>query len=185
MDLKNSMLLANMMSNDILYNPILDGSEDIHTISGLTAPYISNNTLIGGGGYLTKGWKNVDKWKLTFTGTCQNLSSIALFLPNVDQRDYNNFTITSGMSIYAYSNVREIEDFYLFHNLPANQHMDAYWVDVTFEKIDTTTLNVKVGSLEKSYNWSVLSSTNIMCIGVDYWSTNSHGNLKNILVKKI
>ena len=61
MNLKNSMLMANMLGkkDNILYKPLLDGTEQITTMQNQNSPYISNNCLCnyienskGGSGYL-------------------------------------------------------------------------------------------------------------------------------------
>ena len=112
-----SMLLGMMMSSgsggggsNILYQPTLDGTEQITTMSGQNSPYITNNTLTGqisgqkgGSGYLTQGWDNTGLWKLNLNGFISNSGGGIIIAMGTTQRDYNLVMIDASGSLWRYN----------------------------------------------------------------------------------
>lgn len=171
--------------SNILYAPSLDGTEQITTMSGQTSPVITNNTFSGGSGFLSDGWNNSGLWKLTFEAKSSQSNSncgAGIFLPTMTTRDQNCAKVTSAcyVSIYANSSTVVANDSY-FYNYSYRMYN---WLPITIEKTSNTTIEISIGTGQKTYTWSVLSSTSKMCIGVDTWSSNAC-SIRNILVVSV
>lgn len=173
-------------SSNILYQPSLDGTEAITTMSGQDTPIITNNMLAGGSGYLTQGWDNTGLWKLTFKAYSTSSSTvinngIIICPPSATQRNQNEFLITNGGSIYIYSNGSNV-----LHDRTVENIISCYqtWTEYTITKTSPTTINISNGTSQVNITWNALSSYNKICIGVDKWSTDYIG-IKDISVTKI
>ena len=172
--------------SNILYQPLLDGTEQITTLQGQTSPTISNNTLTGGSGYLTQGWDNSGLWQLTLEayGNKSGSGDVVAFIlcpPTTTSRDYNEFMVTEGGVVYIYTNGSGVYDTQLQGALTFH----GSWTDtITITKTSSTNINIKYQTYEANYTWSELANYSRICIGIDKWSSY-YASIKNILVIKV
>ena len=180
--IKNKYYYIKSSNNIIIYQPSLDGTEQITTMSGQTTPTISNNTLVGGSGYLTQGWDNTGLWKLEFeaTGTSEG-NGIVLHVGTTSIRDYNLIQLTNQSSVYIYtgSSTTTVDDRY-FPNQSSQNMLEYGWQKVTYEKINSTQIKITINGYSKTFTWSLLANYNTINIGVDSWGGTAQ--LKNIIV---
>ena len=170
-------------SDNILYQPKLDGTEAITTMSGQTTPTISNNTLVGGSGYLTQGWDNTGLWKLQFEATADANSGngIMLHAGTTNTRDYDLVCLTGDSAVYIYSNgsTTTVDDRY-FPNQSSQNKLDSGWKTVEIEKISSNQIKITINGYSKTWTFPAMATYNIMQIGVDSWGGTAQ--LKNIVV---
>lgn len=171
-------------SGNILYEPSLDGTEQITTLSGQTSPTISDNQLIGGSGYLSEGWDNSGLWELTFRAYATNINTIdtgiILCPPTATSRDENEYMITNGGSMYIYENSTQVG-----YDTTLQSILDTYhsWTEYTIRKIASDTLRIYWEQGYVDIVWEALASYDRICIGVDKWSDNSM-KIEQIKVEK-
>ena len=159
----------------ILYQPALNGTEPITTMSNQNSPTITNNTLTGytssgngGSGYLSEGWDNTGLWKLTFKGRLNTPSSGIILVCDSTQRDYNLINL-ARKDFYRYNGSSSTTFSYSPTLYSDTMH------DITITKTDSTTIKIKVdsGSEVTISGFTPLSQTDKCYIGVDSWSTGS------------
>lgn len=180
--IKNKYYYIKSSNNIIIYQPSLDGTEQITTMSGQTTPTISNNTLVGGSGYLTQGWDNTGLWKLSFTAKANSGDcGIILHVSSNNSRDNNLLQLTGNSAIYGYQNSSTvISDDRYFTEIDSNNLLTKGWQDITYEKTGATTIKISMNGYSHTINWTTLQSYNTINIGVDSWGGTAQ--LKNIVV---
>lgn len=182
MSVFRQLMMKSKQNNNILYQPKLDGSEQITTLSGQSSPYITNNILQYGSGYLTEGWDNTILWKLTFeaysTGFNNN-TGVFIILPTATNRDQDEVMMLQRGDVCVYANSILTDNFWDFNSAGVNIYDN--WTTIEIEKTGNTSLIMRISSTTKTFTWSKLSSTNKMCIGVDTWG-NDYSKIRNILV---
>lgn len=163
-------------SDNIIYQPSLDGTEQITVLSGDVS--IQNNILRGGSGYLSLGWDNTVSWELTFK--FRGVSTVAqggfyIIAPTMTERDVTEFLYTGDSRIYMYTNRSSNTSGYFM----ALGNITS-WEDIKFTKTGSNGLRLKIRNYETTLNWSALSSLSRVCIGVDSWG--GVFEIKDILV---
>lgn len=167
----------------IIYQPTLDGTENITTIATYT-PTITNNTLTNGCGYLTNGWNNTIDWELTFDYYTTGDNNGYLIIPKgTTQRDYK------GIQQWYCNQL----NFYVNGTKPTGYITDATscneWISVKITKIGYV-WTVYYNDVQKT-QWdtesyaSTVDSWTEMCIGLDKNSSSRYATIKNIVVKSI
>lgn len=174
---------GNFSGAKLLYNPVLDGTEQITTMTSQNSPYITQNTLtgnlsgqIGGSGYLSEGWSNSGLWELEFDGWCSQNSSGLLLALTTDTRDYNLFLIECSGTGYVYNGSSGSSQ----TGFPS---LTQTWRHIVIKKISSTSISVKVDTNTVNFtNFTALGSAPKCYIGVDAWATNQYAVIKNIYV---
>ena len=166
-----------------LYNPLLDGTENITTISSYT-PTISNNEMVNGCGYLTNGWDNTVDWELTFEYYTTGDNNGYLVIPqNTSQRDKN------GIQQWYYNQL----NFRVNGSSPSGNISNAtsgnQWVTVRVTKIDYVWTvyynNVLKTAWDTSSYKAIVDDWDVMCIGLDRNSNRYSAKIKNIKVNAL
>lgn len=173
--------------SNILYQPLLDGAEQITTMSGQKSPHIANNTLTGyinssesGSGYLSQGWDNTGLWELTFKGRITGEGSGIILVCDSTQRD-NNLINISATYLWRY-NGSSGSNYSYYPSVESSEMRD-----ITITKIDSTTITIKIDndSAGTISGFTPLSQTNRCYIGVDYWAFGAYAIISDILVTKV
>ena len=185
-------ILFDNFSDNILYAPLLNGTETVYTIpydvNGTSInfqPTISNNQLKDGAGYLSDGWDNTVNWELTFEYYVTGDNNGYLVIPQgTTSRDYNgvqqwrnkqlNFKVQGSSPSGNLSNA----------GLSTNT-----WNSVRITKVDyvwTVYYNdTQVTSWDSSSYSSIVDTWTTMCIGLDKNMSRNSAVIRNILVKEI
>ena len=167
----------------VLYNPSLSGSESITTIGSNVSPIISNNTLSGGCGYLTEGWSNSTKWKLTFTYNLLTDAAaiVPLIVKGTNQRDYNCIQLVNSDGLIVNTN----STYETYSGCEQPNYNTEYTATFTKTGSNTITFDLGTGGTA-SFTWSALSAAPYLCIGLDYLGGCSDcAYVKNIKVVQV
>ena len=159
---------------DYLYVPKLDGTESIYQMQGTTT--IANGEMSGGSGYLTTAFLNSNNWELSFDGKLTNAQcGFWIIKSDETQRDKNDILIIRS-TIYTHVNGSGSETT-LGRTLDTNYHhfkITKNGNNFTLVIDDLITVN---------FTWSLGTTLNDLCIGVDSWGGVS--TIKNIVVKPL
>ena len=178
--------------DNILYAPLLNGTETVYTIpydaNGTSInfqPIISNNQLKDGAGYLSDGWDNTVNWELTFeyytTGDHNGYTVIPL---GTDKRDYNGIQQWYNKQLNFYVNGDKptgyLDNASLRWNtwVSVNITKEDYIWKVYYDDILKTTFDLS------SYS-SIVDTWTTICIGVDRNMSRNSAVIRNIIVKEI
>lgn len=171
-------------TENILYNPNLDGTEAITTILTYT-PSISDGVLTNGCGYLTDGWDNTVDWELTFEYYVTGDNNGYLVIPQgTTSRDYNGVQQWQNKQL----------NFRVQGSSPSGNLSNAglstnTWNSVRITKVDyvwTVYYNdTQVTSWDSSSYSSIVDTWTTMCIGLDKNSSSRYASIRNIIVKEI
>ena len=186
----NWVVVANFGDN-ILYAPLLNGTETVYTIpydaDGTSInfqPIISNNQLKDGAGYLSDGWDNTVNWELTFEYYINGDNNGYLIIPKgTTSRDYNgiqqwynnqlNFRVNGSSPS---GNIRNATSTKQWINVKVTKV--GYVWKVYYNDILKTTWDAS------SYS-SIVDTWTTMCIGVDRNMSRNSAVIRNIIVKEI
>ena len=161
-----------------LFAPLLDGTDNIYTISGTTT--VTDGVMSGGSSYLTDGWDNTIDWQLTFEAyhNARDGQAWGLYAPNQTQRDYNvgKFMPPSYNKLYSYVNGSSSQDGN-FNGLTYGS-----WQSWTVTKIGNT-LTVQIGDNAPTTHTYRYSEYPTIHIGTDTWGNTM--KLRNIIVDPI
>lgn len=178
--------------DNILYAPLLNGTETVYTIpydaNGTSInfqPIISNNQLKDGAGYLSDGWDNTVNWELTFeyytTGDNNGYTVIPL---GTDKRDYNGIQQWYNKQLNFYVNGDKPTGYLDNASLRLNT-----WVSVKITKEDYIWKVYYDDILKTTFDLSSYSSIvdtwTTICIGVDRNMSRNSAVIRNIIVKEI
>ena len=178
--------------DNILYAPLLNGTETVYTIpydaNGTSInfqPIISNNQLKDGAGYLSDGWDNTVNWELTFeyytTGDNNGYTVIPL---GTDKRDYNGIQQWYNRQLNFYVNGDKPTGYLNDASLRLNT-----WVSVKITKEDYIWKVYSDDILKTTFDLSSYSSIvdtwTTICIGVDRNMSRNSAVIRNIIVKEI
>ena len=178
--------------DNILYAPLLNGTETVYTISydvnGTSInfqPIISNNQLKDGAGYLSDGWDNTVNWELTFeyyiTGDNNGYTVIPL---GTDKRDYNGIQQWYNRQLNFYVNGDKPTGYLYNASLRLNT-----WVSVKITKEDYIWKvyydNILKTTFDLSSYSSIVDTWTTICIGVDRNMSRNSAVIRNIIVKEI
>lgn len=171
-------------TENILYNPNLDGTEAITTILTYT-PSISDGVLTNGCGYLTDGWDTTVDWELTFEYYVTGDNNGYLVIPQgTTSRDYNGVQQWQNKQL----------NFRVQGSSPSGNLSNAglstnTWNSVRITKVDyvwTVYYNdTQVTSWDSSSYSSIVDTWTTMCIGLDKNSSSRYASIRNIIVKEI
>lgn len=154
--------------------PKLDGTETIHQVQGTTT--ITNHELGGGSGYLTTAFPNSNNWELSFDGKLTNAQcGFWIIKSDETQRDKNDILIIRS-TVYTHVSGTgnstgigtTLDTNYHHFKLTKNGNNFTLVID------DSRTVN---------FTWSLATTLNDLCIGVDSWGGVS--TIKNIVVKPL
>ena len=187
------MMMSNSGGDNILYAPVLDGSEAITTITGQNSPKILNNTFTGqttsgngGCGYLSLGWDNTVNWELNckgywYEGNC----GICIYDGIYTSRDRACLKLTNA-ELWVYT-----DNGGGIRHSPCFPQMYA-WNDITITKINSTKVQVKItyfgtSKLNQTVTWNDLALHDKVFIGVDTWGAGNtyYSSVKDIVVTKV
>ena len=186
----NWVVVENFGDN-ILYAPLLNGTETVYTIpyeaNGTSInfqPIISNNQLKDGAGYLSDGWDNTVNWELTFEYYTTGDNNGYLIIPKgTNSRDYNgiqqwysnqlNFRVNGSSPS---GNIRNATSTKQWINVKVTKV--GYVWKVYYNDILKTTWDAS------SYS-SIVDTWTTMCIGVDRNMSRNSAVIRNIIVKEI
>lgn len=185
----NQLMMRKKDSSNIIYAPILDGTEQITTMQGQLSPTITNHTLVGGCGYLSLGWENIGLWELSFqaySNCSTNETGTGIILcPNTDiSRDINCFKILNSGGLRSYTNgTNVIRD----DSLAGQASCCQRWINIKITRTSPNTIDIVFDIDEnthytKTLTWNSLSSFSTICIGVDSWVSGKEMSIKNIKV---
>ena len=178
--------------DNILYAPLLNGTETVYTIpydaNGTSInfqPIISNNQLKDGAGYLSDGWDNTVNWELTFeyytTGDNNGYTVIPL---GTDKRDYNGIQQWYNKQLNFYVNGDKPTGYLNNASLRLNT-----WVSVKITKEDyiwkVYSDNILKTTFDLSSYSSIVDTWTTICIGVDRNMSRNSAVIRNIIVKEI
>ena len=178
--------------DNILYAPLLNGTETVYTIpydaNGTSInfqPIISDNQLKDGAGYLSDGWDNTVNWELTFeyytTGDNNGYTVIPL---GTDKRDYNGIQQWYNKQLKFYVNGDKPTGYLYNASLKLNT-----WVSVKITKEDYIWKvyydNILKTTFDLSSYSSIVDTWTTICIGVDRNISRNSAVIRNIIVKKI
>lgn len=178
--------------DNILYAPLLNGTETVYTIpydaNGTSInfqPIISNNQLKDGAGYLSDGWDNTVNWELTFEYYVTGDNNGYLVIPQgTTSRDYNGVQQWQNKQL----------NFRVQGSSPSGNLSNAglstnTWNSVRITKVDyvwTVYYNdTQVTSWDSSSYSSIVDTWTTMCIGLDKNSSSRYASIRNIIVKEI
>lgn len=171
-------------AENVLYNPSLDGTEAITTISTYT-PSISDGVLTNGCGYLTDGWDNTVDWELTFEYYVTGDNNGYLVIPQgTTSRDYNGVQQWQNKQL----------NFRVQGSSPSGNISNAglstnTWINVRITKVGyvwTVYYNdTQVTSWDSSSYSSIVDTWTTMCIGLDKNASSRYASIRNIIVKEI
>ena len=172
----------NISITNILYQPALDGTENITKISGNNAT-ISNNRLISGCNYLTDGWDNSTDWTLTFKAKLTTTNGCGCFITVSGQyrRDWDWIQINN-----CDGDLRVLNRVNNTHDYTRVGSPDTNLLDITIVK-RTVNGSTTYTTLIDGYNSVVQSNTNLdnasrLVIGVDYWTGTNTSYITDIKV---
>ena len=161
-----------------LFAPLLDGTDNIYTISGTTT--VTDGEMSGGSSYLTDGWDNTIDWVLTFEAyhTARDGQAWGLYAPNQTQRDYNvgKFMPPAYNKLYSCVNGSSSQDGN-FNGLTYGS-----WQSWTVTKTGNT-LTVQIGNNTPTTHTYRYSQYPTIHIGTDTWGNIM--KLRNIIVDPI
>lgn len=172
---------------NIIYQPVLNGTEAITTIGTNNSPVISNNMLCGGCGYLSAGWSNSTNWKLTLDYKIGNSQNGWFIAPN---------NITSRNSTWIQLGYMNGSGFYVIYSNGSAGMRDTQlgnfnlntWYSATLTKTGNNTILYDLGQgATGTWIWDSLSTITTLCVGTDYWGGNATTNtcIRNIQVVKV
>lgn len=186
--------LSKSGGSNIIYAPVLDGTEAITTISGQQSPIITNNIFTGqnsvgngGCGFLSEGWDNTILWELN----CK-----VMWGPNGN----NGFCIYDGISTGRDRGSVKITEceFWKYDDAGNANRIIGFsnkvsvWCDVKVTKKSSTELDILITyngdtKLSRSIEWSVLPNHDKVFVGIDSWDKGStrYNSIKDIVVTKI
>lgn len=131
--------------------------------------------MSGGSGYLSTAWDNSNDWVMTcdfkFNG---NNCGLLLIKPNETSRDKNEILIRNTN---CYSYVNGVSSNIGSLSLSANNY---YNVEITKQG---STITIKVNNQTITTSWTLASTLENMCIGVDTFGATA--TIKNIVVKPL
>ena len=169
---KYEQITTNIFSiNQIIYKPLLDGTESIKNISGTVTA--SDGVLTGKSGYLSAGWSNTKDWKLTCQFYIKSDTGIIICSNTTSSRDYDQIQInTSGVSQHSqssqYTSFAFSSSLNTWHDLTIIKNSQGYTIII--DDVTAGTIDYRIPP--------------IICIGVDSWGSNS-ASIKNITVVKL
>ena len=166
-------LTKTFVVHDYLFVPKLDGTDSKYQIIGTTT--ISNGEMSGGSGYLSTAWNNSNDWVLTCDFKFDNNNcALLLIKPNETSRDKNEIMVRNTN---CYSYVNGVSSTIGSLSLSANNY---YNVEITKQ---SSTITIKVNNQTITTSWTLASTLESMCIGVDTWANTA--TIKNIIVKPL
>ena len=177
--------------DNILYAPLLNGTETVYTIpydaNGTSInfqPIISNNQLKDGAGYLSDGWDNTVNWELTFEYYTTGDNNGYLIIPKgTTSRDYNgiqqwysnqlNFRVNGSSPSGNISNATSTKQWINVKVTKVGYVWKVYYNDILKTTWDAS-----------SYS-SIVDTWTTICIGVDRNMSRNSAVIRNIIVKEI
>ena len=187
---KSNNIESNMIVlNEILFNPPLDGTDQITKWTNMTNT-TSNGIFQSHGSFLTEGWSNEGLWQLDFDVQCNNWKYIGL-MPLCDAR-INPYT-DAKQAQYA---ATTWEGLSIPHGFSAtwvktcsfSKITDKNWHHVTMKKIASNQVQIFIdGGYEHIWQSDVFAGISELHFGTrdNEYSRNYGGiiNFKNIIVK--
>ena len=165
-----------------IYNPSLDGTENVTVITSPCSVDTTTNSLTGATGYLTTGFTNTSHWKIELqakvngnTGNC----AILLINQGTSQRDKDEFQIGGTLNLNSYSGTSSTSS-----ARPVSDSIStSTYTDVTIEKVNDKYLKVSVGDTVLKGFWDSVNGYDTICVGIDRWNNNADMRIKSIVVK--
>lgn len=164
--------------NTVLYQPTLNGTEEITQISGTTT--VSGGEIYGGVGFLKEGWDNSSNWKLTCKYKAQYGTSMWV-MPTTETQMENN-----GLQLKNYND----HEYSVFVNgatttksADTNCYPNDTYVPVTIVK-DGTTFTLTINGYTYTATWDT-SSFSSLCIGIQDWESGKTSYVKEIKVVQL
>ena len=187
----SQLMMRKKGGSNIIYAPVLDGTEAITTISRQQSPIITNNILTGqnsvgnaGCGFLSEGWDNTILWELNckvmWTGANEGF---CIYGGISTDRDKSCVKITEW-EIWVYGSKSQ--------RIASFSNAMGVWCDVKVTKTSSTGLDLLITyngntKLSRSIDWSDLPQRDRVFIGIDGWDTGrtKYNSIKDIVVTKI
>lgn len=168
----------------VIYQPIITSLDQITVLSGSdTSISTSENWFSGDNCYLTDGFANLNKWKLTckvfrngnYSGNC----AFGLYKKGTESASLDTM-LYRDTSFISYSS----ENFSISRN--DIQTTQAEWLTCTMERKgdDFVFITLNNDSRIKIY-WKDLSLYEYLCIGTFMFTHNTHMRIKDIVVKTV